>query len=113
VTENQNDDTTNSLSLAHIITCMVRHVATLCNNKRHALDRQNVVLYNITFIMKEGNIIDAFGNPIKQIFPLGKVKLLKLIQDSPKLQLWKTEMLNQPGHFHILFIKKDNGTNKI
>ncbi len=61
--------------------------------------------------MKPGDIIQAFGNPIKLEYPLGQVRLLKKISDHGILEEWQVEYLDQEETVYNILIKKD-GTNK-
>jgi hypothetical protein len=60
--------------------------------------------------MKIGDLVEVFGSPIKEEYPIGKVTLVKFIKDSPKLELWYVERAD--GQYAELFIKKDNDGEK-
>ena len=56
--------------------------------------------------MKEGDVVEAFGNPLKQTNPLGKARLVELVKDYPKMQLWIAEMKNNGNRYGEVLIKK-------
>ena len=56
--------------------------------------------------MKEGDVVEAYGDPIRQMYPIGKVKLIQLVKETPNLQLWIAEMKNNGNNYGEVFIKK-------
>jgi hypothetical protein len=61
--------------------------------------------------MKIGDEVIAFGSPFSKEYPIGKVKLVNFITDTPNLELWYVE--RPDGQFAELFIKKDDdGENR-
>ena len=63
--------------------------------------------------MKEGDIITAFGNPVKCTHPIGQAKLIKKISEhSNLLENWWIEYLNNPGRQYTCLIRKPNGESK-
>lgn len=62
--------------------------------------------------MKQGDIVDAYGDCLRKKYPLGKAKLLKQIKESGCVQYWNVEFLNEPGIVRDILIKKPDGKNK-
>ena len=61
---------------------------------------------------KPGDIRMIFGNPAKLEHPIDQAKLIKKKRDTPLLEEWSVEYLNEPEHTYNVLIRKDNGTNK-
>ena len=63
--------------------------------------------------MKEGDIVMAYGNPIKQTVPLGKAKLISKKSEYGKIENWVVQFLHEPTQTRMCLIKKENnGTDK-
>ena len=56
--------------------------------------------------MKEGDIVMAFGDPIRLRIPLGQVRLIKKLGDYGRVEEWNIEYLNSPGHYYNLMLHK-------
>jgi len=57
---------------------------------------------------KPGDIVTAFGHPLKKKYPIGEVQLVSKIKETEHLELWNIEFPNTPGKAHSIFIRKDN-----
>jgi len=57
--------------------------------------------------MKINDVVEIYGNPHTQVYPLGKARLIQLIEDCMSLELWEVEFVDQPGrHFNVLIKKQ-------
>lgn len=62
--------------------------------------------------MKPGTIIEAYGDPIHNKYPLGKAKLIKQIENRNNIQYWTVAFVNEPNVVRDIFIKNTNGESK-
>jgi hypothetical protein len=59
--------------------------------------------------MKEGQVVTAYGDPVRQKYPIGEFTLVSFIKETNILELWFVE--SNDGQYAEMFIKKEcNGT---
>ncbi len=60
--------------------------------------------------MTKGETVVAYGDPIRQKYPIGKVTLLQQIKETPRLELWIIE--RSDGQYGEMYLKKETDGTK-